>query len=57
MYPLDREDRPSADWYAERTNFIGLLQLETGPVQSFRAGVAILAPLAGSLLGILLPAK
>src|SRR5215469_7593787 len=38
--PLDREDRPDPDWYAERAGFMAMLKLETGPVQSFRTGIA-----------------
>lgn len=55
IYPLDRADRPDQNWYADRASFIALLKVETGPVESFRTGVAILAPLLGSLLATLLP--
>jgi hypothetical protein len=32
-----------------------LLKLDLGPLQAFRTGIAILGPLLGSLLGLLLP--
>jgi hypothetical protein len=57
IYPLEQTDRPDQSWYADRASFIALLKLETGPVESFRTGVVILAPLLGSLLATLLPIK
>ena len=57
IYPLQQTDRPDQSWYADRESFIALLKLETGPVESFRTGVVILAPLLGSLLATLLPIK
>ena len=57
IYPLEQTDRPDQSWYADRESFIALLKLETGPVESFRTGVVILAPLLGSLLATLLPIK
>jgi hypothetical protein len=57
IYPLEWNGRPDQDWYADRASFIALLKLETGPVESFRTGVVILAPLLGSLLATLLPIK
>ena len=57
IYPLEWPIRPDQNWYADRTSFIALLKLETGPVESFRTGVVILAPLLGSLLATLLPVK
>lgn len=55
IYPLDRTGRPDQNWYADRASFVALLKVETGPVESFRTGVAILAPLLGSLIATLLP--
>ena len=57
IYPLEWPIRPDQNWYADRTSFIALLKLETSPVESFRTGVVILAPLLGSLLATLLPVK
>jgi hypothetical protein len=56
-YPLDQKDRPDQGWYADRASFTALLKLDISPMQSFGTGVAILAPLLGSLLGTLLPVK
>jgi hypothetical protein len=39
----------------ERAKLESLLKLGVGPAESFTAGVAILAPLASSVLGSLLP--
>jgi hypothetical protein len=50
----------SPDWdsrYAKRTQLIQLLQLELSLSGSLQAAAAILAPLATSLLGLLLPSQ
>lgn len=55
MYPLDWPGQPGTGWYDERTAFTTLLKLDLGPLQAFRTGIAVLGPLLGSLLGLLLP--
>jgi len=42
------------DWYDRRKDLEELLQLQQGAVKNFQAGFAILAPLAGSIIAVLL---
>jgi hypothetical protein len=55
VYPLSWQAEPDSNWYQDRANLIALLKLDLGPLAAFRTGVAILGPLLGSLLGLLLP--
>ncbi len=56
-YPVDWRDRPDHSWFEGRRDFADLLKIELSPLQAFRSGVAILAPILGSLLGLILPSK
>jgi hypothetical protein len=42
------------DWYDRRKDLEELLQLQQGAAKNFQAGFAILAPLAGSIIAVLL---
>ncbi len=56
-YPVDWRDGPDHSWFEGRRDFVDLLKIERSPLQAFRSGVAILGPIIGSLLGLLLPGK
>lgn len=53
--PMPSDRIPNDDWLSERQRLEAILQLGIRPVESFRSGVAILAPLAGSLISTFLP--
>jgi len=55
--PPARTRGAGADWIAQRDRLEKLLQLGLRPADSLRSSIAILAPLAGSLLSTLLPSK
>jgi hypothetical protein len=55
--PVDWHDGPDHSWFEGRRDFADLLKIEHSPLQAFRSGVAILGPIIGSLLGLLLPVK
>lgn len=56
-YPVDWDHRPDHNWFEGRSDFADLLKIEASPLQAFRAGVAILGPILGSVLGLILPGK
>ena len=55
QFPVPEDHRPDPDWYSGRERLAGLLQGGVRPGQSVQTAVAILAPLAASLLALLLP--
>jgi hypothetical protein len=56
-YPVDWREGPDHSWFEARRDFADLLKIELSPLQAFRSGVAILGPILGSLLGLILPSK
>lgn len=56
-YPVDWDHLPDRSWFEGRSDFADFLKIDLSPLQAFRAGVAILGPILGSVLGLLLPGK
>ena len=46
---------PAAEWYSGRDNLMALLKLGVRPAEAFQSGFIVLAPLAASLVSVVLP--
>jgi len=55
LYPVPENGLPSRDWHQARSDFDNLLSARSSAGSVFTAAFSVLAPLAGSLVSLLIP--